>query len=91
MIPIKTIEQLTELAARSVYLLSNMRSFQRDSEENKSIISLQKDPDCEKWEIRADEFLKDIQAVDFSPLKQLIEQLKIQNTKQEQCETFLQA
>lgn len=87
MIVIATQEQLVELAARCVYLLSNMRSFQRDSEENKSIITLQKDPDCEKWEIRSDEFLKDIGATDFISLKQIIEQLQIQNTKQETCDT----
>lgn len=72
MIEIKTQEQLIELAARSVYALSGLRAFQRDSEENKPAGYLNKDPDVVAWENRADEFLKNIDAIEFVPLKQLI-------------------
>lgn len=75
MIPITTQEQLTELAARSVYLLSGLRSLQRDFEEVRAIVKLHKDEDVVAWETRCDEFLKNIDAVDFSTLKELIELL----------------
>jgi hypothetical protein len=80
MIEIKTQEQLIELAARSVYLLSALRGLQRDFEERRAILTLHKDQDIIPWEIRADEFLKNIEAVEFVSLKELIEQLK-QNIK----------
>lgn len=75
MIQIKTQEQLIELAARGVYVLSGLRAFQRDSEEGKSVGYLNKDPDVVAWENRADEFLKNIDAIEFAPLKQLITEL----------------
>lgn len=75
MIQITTQEQLIELAARSVYALSGLRAFQRDSEENKPAGYLNKDPDVVAWENRADEFLKNIDAVEFAPLKELITEL----------------
>lgn len=81
MIEIKTQEQLVELAARCVYLLTNLRAFQRDFEADRAKINLHKDADVVGWEIRCDEFLKNIEAVDFIPLKQLIEQLKIKINK----------
>lgn len=80
MIEIKTQEQLIELAARSVYLLSGLRAMQRDVEESRAIAMLHKDPDVTAWQNRTDEFLKNIDAVDFTPLKELIDQLKTLNT-----------
>lgn len=83
MIPITTQEQLIELAARSVYLLSGLRSLQRDFEERRAILTLHKDENTALWEIRCDEFLKNIDAVDFTTLKELLEQL--QNIKTITC------
>jgi hypothetical protein len=73
----KTEEQRTEMLARLTYLLSNLRAFQRDSEEiapNK-----RKESDVKMWEYRCDEFLKDIGATDFESLSSLINQLTIKN------------
>ena len=81
MIAIKNHKQLSELAARCVYLLTNLRAFQRDFEEDRAVMTLHKDEEVQKWEIRCDEFLKDIDAAEFSPLKELITQLQIQNTE----------
>lgn len=81
MIPINTQKQLTELAARSVYLLSGLRAWQREFQESRAVVSPHKDADVEKWETRVDEFLKNIDAVEFVPLKQLIEQLQIKQTE----------
>lgn len=77
MIKIKNDEQLRELAARCVYLLSNLRAFQRERDEARAIAPLHKDRDTELWEIRTDEFLKNIECVEFKSLKELIEELKI--------------
>jgi PDZ domain-containing secreted protein len=75
MIPITTIDQLIELASRSTYLLSGLRAWQRDFEETRAVVHLHKDEEVAKWEIRVDEFLKNIDAVEFSSLKELIEHL----------------
>lgn len=75
MIEIKTQEQLIELAARSIYLLSNLRSWEREADETRALATLHKDEDVEKWQVRSDEFLKNIDAVEFSSLKDLITQL----------------
>ena len=43
---------------------------------------MNKDPDTTKWEIRCDEFLKNIDAVEWVSLKELIEELnKIKTEK----------
>ncbi len=79
MIVIKTQEQLIELAARGIYLLSGLRSLQRDFEERRAILTLHKDEQTASWEIRCDEFLKNIDAVEFTTLKELIDQLQTIN------------
>jgi hypothetical protein len=76
---IKNNDQLVELAARSIYLLSNLRAWQREEDE-KNIFS-KKDQDVKKWEIRTDEFLKDIGATEFESLKELMGQLNFEKGK----------
>ena len=75
MIEIKTQEQLVELAARTIYLLSGLRAFQREYEETRAIAPLHKDRDTELWEIRTDEFLKNIDCLEFESLKEIIAKL----------------
>lgn len=70
-----TPELVTELAARTIYLLSNLRWLQRDYDERRTH---DKEQDLIKWEIRADEFLKGIGATEYESLKDLIRQLTIQ-------------
>lgn len=75
MIPIRTNEQLIELAARSLYLLSMLRAYQKYYEETRCIYD--KDWSVKKWELRIDEFLEGLGATEFESLKILIEQLSI--------------
>ncbi len=82
MIPLKTNDQLVELAARAVYLISNLRNWQRDTESKIPLATLYRDKDTEKWEVRCDEFLKDIEATEFNSLKQLISELTITPKKE---------
>lgn len=73
-----TPEVVTELAARCIYLLSNLRSWQREYDERRTN---DKEADVLKWETRTDEFLKDIGATDFESLSSLITQLTIKTDK----------
>lgn len=73
MIQLKTEEQRTEMIARMTYLLSGLRAFQREHEE--MFPWQHKSTELITWEIRCDEFLKDIGATEFIPLKQLISDL----------------
>lgn len=82
---IKHKQQLTELAARCVYLLSNMRAFQRFHDEKMTLLNRKKEIDVEMWEIRADEFLKDIGATEFESLKEIINQLNSNDNRADQA------
>lgn len=75
-----TQEQVAELAARCVYLLRELRSWQRTHEETIPAIYMNKGEEVVQWENRADEFLKNIGAVEWESLKDLLGQLII-NTK----------
>lgn len=90
MIQIKSEEQLVELAARSIWLLSNLRAFTKDMEYNRSIKMLYKDLDVETFELRIDQFLYQIGAVDFKSLKELIRALKIKHNDQWTSEKKIQ-
>lgn len=75
MIQIETIDQLIEVAARSTYLLSNLRAYQKDFEASRAVAVLCKDEEVEKWNNRIDEYLTKIDAIDFQPLKEIISEL----------------
>lgn len=75
MIKIKSQEQLIELAARSIWLISNLRALTKDMEYNRSIKMLYKDLDITTFETRIDQFLYQIGATEFESLKEIINQL----------------
>lgn len=75
-VKIKEEEQLVELAARAIYLLSNSRAFTKDMEYGRSIQMLYKDISVEMWELRIDQFLHQIGATEYHSLQELIDGLK---------------
>lgn len=75
MILIRTNEQLVELAARSLYLLSMLRAYTKYYEETRC--NYDKDWSVKKWELRIDEFLEGLGATEFESLKSIIKQLTI--------------
>lgn len=77
MIKITTNEQLIELAARSTWLLSMLRAYQKDHEDSLAIATLCKNEEVIRWEKRIDEYLEGLDATKFESLKNLIEQLTI--------------
>lgn len=78
MIELKNEEQRTEMIARMTYLLSGLRAFQREHEQ---MFPWQHKPrELIIWEARCDEFLKNIDAVEFISLKQLITELSIKQS-----------
>lgn len=82
MIKPQTNEQVTELAARALFLLSNLRSYEKDFETTRAIATLCKDKEVLRWESRIDEWLESIGADGYISLKELIKQLSI---KDDQC------
>lgn len=77
MIKIKTQEQLIELAARSLWLLSMLRAYQKDHEDSLAIATLCKNEEIKRIENRIDEYLEGLDATKFESLKSLINQLTI--------------
>jgi hypothetical protein len=73
----KTEEQRTEMIARLVYLLSGLRYFTREWEDRMPKKLMEKDEMLIKTEIRSDEFLKNIGAIEHQGVKDLIAQLTI--------------
>lgn len=83
MIPITTLEQLTELAARSTWLLATLRAFTKDHEDSLAIATLCKNEEIKMIEKRIDGYLEGLGATKFESLKSLIEQLTINKTQHE--------
>jgi hypothetical protein len=74
-----------ETIARLIYCLHNLRYWEREYDEDLSPISRK---EVNKWRARADELLVLLGADNFSALKDLIEEIKIEvyateNTTQE--------
>lgn len=72
---ITTKEQLIELAARGIYLLSSLRYWEKCFDEEPSV-EVKKIVQRDKH--RIDEWLDLVGAVEYQPLKEIIEQLKLQ-------------
>lgn len=77
MIPIRTNEQLVELAARSTWLLSLLRAMTKDHENSLAIATLCKNEEIKMIEDRIDGYLEGLDATKFENLKSLIKQLSI--------------
>ena len=68
-------KQVVEIAARALFLLSNLRFYEKEHESTLAIAVLCKDETVEQWEKRIDEWLQVLGMEGFKTLKELIEEL----------------